>query len=72
MTPNLPEASALLGGRRIDSVAAMQQAARDLHAFGPGAVLVKGGHLPADAPGAIWGARMPMTSPACYPVFQRA
>jgi len=51
-TPNLPEASALLGGRRIDSVAAMRDAARDLHALGPRAVLVKGGHLPAGAAGA--------------------
>jgi len=51
-TPNLPEASALLGGRHINSVAAMRDAARDLHALGPRAVLVKGGHLPAGAAGA--------------------
>ncbi|KAK9842361.1 hypothetical protein WJX81_008532 [Elliptochloris bilobata] len=51
VTPNLAEAATLLGGRRIDSVDAMKDAARDLHASGPAAVLVKGGHLPADAPG---------------------
>ncbi len=33
----------------------MKEAARDLHAFGPSAVLVKGGHLPADAPGVAPG-----------------
>ena len=45
VTPNLPEASALLGGRAIADVDAMRAAARDLHALGPQAVLVKGGHL---------------------------
>jgi hydroxymethylpyrimidine/phosphomethylpyrimidine kinase len=43
-TPNLPEAETLLG-RPIASVDAMKQAAADLLAFGPGAVLLKGGHL---------------------------
>ena len=47
VTPNLPEASALLGGRPINDVAAMEAAARDLHALGPQYVLVKGGHLDA-------------------------
>ncbi|CAE8582677.1 unnamed protein product [Polarella glacialis] len=49
ITPNLPEASLLLGGRVIDSVAAMEQAARDLCAMGPRWVLVKGGHLDTGA-----------------------
>ena len=51
VTPNLPEAGALVGGtieRRDD----MLEAARAIQAMGPGAVLVKGGHLgegePAD------------------------
>ncbi|KAK9829096.1 hypothetical protein WJX72_003863 [[Myrmecia] bisecta] len=48
MTPNLPEASALLGGRKVDSLESMKQAARDLHAYGPKYVLVKGGHLADD------------------------
>ena len=47
ITPNLPEAEALLG-RRIADVAAMREAARDLQAMGPAAVLVKGGHLEGD------------------------
>ncbi len=47
VTPNLAEAEALLR-RPVRSVAAMAQAARDLHALGPRAVLVKGGHLEGD------------------------
>ena len=43
LTPNLPEAEALLG-RTIADVPAMQAAARDLLALGPDAVLLKGGH----------------------------
>lgn len=44
VTPNLPEASALLGWP-IGDRAAMLDAARALSSFGPGAVLLKGGHL---------------------------
>jgi hydroxymethylpyrimidine/phosphomethylpyrimidine kinase len=44
LTPNLPEAEALLG-RRLDSLAAMERAARALCRAG-GHVLLKGGHLP--------------------------
>jgi hydroxymethylpyrimidine/phosphomethylpyrimidine kinase len=44
VTPNLHEASALLG-RTIDGVASMREAASALRDFGAGAVLVKGGHL---------------------------
>lgn len=44
LTPNLPEAAALLG-RPVDSIAAMREAARGLHALGAASVLVKGGHL---------------------------
>jgi len=47
LTPNLPEAEALLG-RTIPDAAAMDQAARDLLAMGPRAVLLKGGHLASD------------------------
>ena len=43
LTPNLPEAEALLG-RKIEDVAAMQAAARDILGLGPQAVLLKGGH----------------------------
>ena len=43
LTPNLPEAEALLG-RKIEDPAAMDEAARALLALGPEAVLLKGGH----------------------------
>lgn len=49
VTPNVHEASVLLGGRTIADVAGMKLAAQDLHALGPQWVLVKGGHLPLDA-----------------------
>ena len=44
VTPNLPEAGGLLGGR-VERREEMPEAARGIHALGPGAVLVKGGHL---------------------------
>ena len=44
LTPNLPEAEALLG-RPVRTLAHMREAARALHALGPRAVVVKGGHL---------------------------
>lgn len=44
ITPNIPEAQALLG-RPIESPAAMDDAARALLALGCEAVLLKGGHL---------------------------
>ena len=48
LTPNLPEAGDLLGHAVADSAAALREAARALHAFGPGHVLVKGGHGSGD------------------------
>jgi len=48
VTPNLPEAEVLLG-RRVRTLADMREAARALHGLGPGAVVVKGGHLPGAA-----------------------
>ena len=47
VTPNLPEASVLLG-RPVEVERDMAAAARDLHALGPRYVLLKGGHLPSD------------------------
>lgn len=47
ITPNLPEAEALLG-RSIGGIDAMADAATDLLALGPRAVLLKGGHLDGD------------------------
>ncbi len=47
ITPNIPEAEALLGAS-IGSVGDMEEAARTLRAMGPKAVLVKGGHMEGD------------------------
>lgn len=47
VTPNIPEAEAL-AGMSIQSRGDMREAARRIAALGPGAVLVKGGHLPGD------------------------
>ncbi|HZB92729.1 MAG TPA: bifunctional hydroxymethylpyrimidine kinase/phosphomethylpyrimidine kinase [Stellaceae bacterium] len=44
LTPNLPEAEALLG-RRIAGTEEMAAAARELRDLGAGAVMLKGGHL---------------------------
>ena len=44
VTPNLPEAEALLG-KHIADIAAMQHAAREIAGLGANMVVVKGGHL---------------------------
>ncbi|SHG09025.1 bifunctional hydroxymethylpyrimidine kinase/phosphomethylpyrimidine kinase [Ornithinibacillus halophilus] len=49
ITPNMPEASELLGGRKLESVDDLKQAAIDLYEFGPKSVLVKGGRLTGPA-----------------------
>lgn len=46
VTPNLPEASALIGGENVVNISDMCEAAQAIHALGPRNVLVKGGHLP--------------------------
>jgi hydroxymethylpyrimidine/phosphomethylpyrimidine kinase len=48
VTPNLPEAAALLGEVEATDRATMGQQAERLLALGPHAVLIKGGHLPSD------------------------
>ncbi|MFZ5492820.1 MAG: bifunctional hydroxymethylpyrimidine kinase/phosphomethylpyrimidine kinase [Pseudomonadota bacterium] len=48
VTPNLPEAGALLHREPPRDLPAMRDAARALHALGPRWVLLKGGHLPGD------------------------
>jgi hydroxymethylpyrimidine/phosphomethylpyrimidine kinase len=54
VTPNIPEAEALLS-RPIPEMAAMEDAARELASFGPGAVLLKGGHLQGPrSPDVLW------------------
>jgi hydroxymethylpyrimidine kinase/phosphomethylpyrimidine kinase len=47
LTPNLDEAGVLLG-RPVRKKADMEPAARDLHALGAKAILLKGGHLPEE------------------------
>ena len=46
VTPNIPEAEAL-SGLIIRAEADRREAARRIGAYGPGAVLIKGGHLPS-------------------------
>jgi hydroxymethylpyrimidine/phosphomethylpyrimidine kinase len=68
ITPNLPEAAALLGCAEADTREAMAEQAKALRALGCDAVLLKGGHLAgeespdvlADASGVFWfeGARV--------------
>ncbi len=53
LTPNLPEAEALLG-RPVRSLAAMREAARALQAMGARAVVVKGGHLEGEPVDVFW------------------
>ncbi|MFV0383910.1 bifunctional hydroxymethylpyrimidine kinase/phosphomethylpyrimidine kinase, partial [Paracoccus sp. (in: a-proteobacteria)] len=51
ITPNLPEAADLLGQPEAHNAAGMADQARALLSLGPGAVLLKGGHLTgADCP----------------------
>ncbi len=47
LTPNAPEAEALTG-ISVRDVEGMKQAAKLIHALGPKAVLLKGGHVPGD------------------------
>lgn len=46
ITPNMPEAS-LLVGHRVEELTEMEEAARELFDLGAGLVVVKGGHRPA-------------------------
>ena len=48
VTPNLPEASALVGWQ-VAKEKEMRRAAEEIHALGPKYVLVKGGHLQGEA-----------------------
>jgi hydroxymethylpyrimidine/phosphomethylpyrimidine kinase len=56
LTPNLHEASALLGWP-VEDVAGMRRAAVELARLGPAAVLVKGGALPGEAVDVLFDGR---------------
>eukprot|EP00249_Psilotum_nudum_P006949 c20185_g1_i1 orf=258-1892(+) len=45
VTPNMSEASCLLGGVPVNTISDMRQASKAIHRFGPRYVLVKGGHM---------------------------
>lgn len=49
ITPNMSEASVLLGDRKIESITDLEHAAIDLHTQGPQYVIVKGGRLKGPA-----------------------
>lgn len=49
ITPNKFEAEALLGGRSLDTLSSIEQAARDLLELGVRSVLIKGGHATTDS-----------------------
>lgn len=57
ITPNMPEASILLGGRSINHIDDVKQAAVDLHQFGSSYVLVKGGRLEGPAIDVLYDGR---------------
>lgn len=56
ITPNIPEAQWLTGAT-ITSISEMKQAAKELHANGPRAVLIKGGHRTGDATDVLYDGR---------------
>jgi hydroxymethylpyrimidine/phosphomethylpyrimidine kinase len=56
VTPNVPEAEAL-AGMKIATVQDMHLAAAAIHRMGPGAVLIKGGHLEGDAIDVLYDGR---------------
>ena len=53
VTPNIPEAEAILG-KPIRSINDMRQAAEAIAKFGPKNVVLKGGHLKDDATDVLW------------------
>lgn len=63
VTPNLHEAAAL-AGMAVATEADMEQAARRIHALGPQAVLVKGGHLEDSATDILFDGRTVTRFPA--------
>jgi hydroxymethylpyrimidine/phosphomethylpyrimidine kinase len=56
VTPNLPEAE-VLAGMRVAEAEEMEEAARRILLLGSRYVLIKGGHLKADATDLLWNGR---------------
>ncbi len=48
LTPNLHETAVLLGTDPLSTLAEIREAAKAIASLGPGAVLIKGGHLPVE------------------------
>lgn len=63
VTPNLPEAGALLGGD-IKTLEEMREAARAIREWGPQHVVVKGGHLEGSAVDVLFDGRQFVEYPA--------
>ncbi|AXI07981.1 bifunctional hydroxymethylpyrimidine kinase/phosphomethylpyrimidine kinase [Oceanobacillus zhaokaii] len=61
ITPNVPEASVLLGDREIQSVDELKQAAVDLYSLGAKIVLVKGGRLEGPAVDVLYDGKQLIT-----------
>ena len=56
ITPNIPEAEILLGGKRLSDQASLSEAAVELSRLTGASVLLKAGHLAPDPSGAEYGA----------------
>ena len=60
ITPNLPEAE-VITGRKIETLAEMEEAAKAIYAMGPKNVLIKGGHLKGEATDLLYDGKQLLT-----------
>lgn len=60
ITPNLPEAE-VITGRKIETLAEMEEAAKAIYAMGPKNVLIKGGHLEGEATDLLYDGKQFLT-----------
>ncbi len=60
ITPNLPEAE-VITGRKIETLAEMEEAAKEIYAMGPKNVLIKGGHLEGEATDLLYDGKQLLT-----------
>ena len=60
ITPNLPEAE-VITGRKIETLAEMEEAAKAIYAMGPKNVLIKGGHLEGEATDLLYDGKQLLT-----------